>query len=235
MKNSMHSFILAFFMFVTLHAQTTPGLLEVTGTATSEALPEEMLITAPLSVIDSSYMKCSEGLTAILQDLKADLESKGFDPDVITTRNFSISENYEYQQGQRIRSGYKGRVTLIVEQGYEPAMIDSFLRAAEKFSVEYNIMFMLSEEQKEKLSREAMVLAVKDASAKARILSEASGVRLKGIAKISYGEQPVRPGPLVQVSSMAADSEMSESNGLSLFPGEIAIHQSVFMAWNIEK
>jgi uncharacterized protein YggE len=92
---------------------------------------------------------------------------------------------------------------------------------------------MLTEEQKEKLSRAAMVQAVDDAKRKAEILAEASGVRLGSISKITYGESQGRPGPLMEVVRMSADGSSTDSNGLKLYPSEISVHQAVNIIWKI--
>lgn len=235
MKKSIYTLVLCLFVTFAQHGQTSPGSLEVTGTAVCEELPMDMVVTMPITIVDSTYLKCSKDLNLMLQDLKADLTSKGVDPDAITSQNYAISENYEYRQGQRIKSGFKGQVTVVLEQKYEPALVDTFLKTANKFKIQYAIRFMLSEEQKESLGREAMILAVKDATKKARVLAEASGVNLDGLSKISYMEEPGRPGPLVQVKALESMSDQIEADGLKLFPGKIAVKQSVFMVWNISR
>jgi uncharacterized protein YggE len=232
-----NTYPLFFLLLVTLasSAQSSSGLLEVTGTAVCEELPRDMRVTMPIAIIDSTYLKCSQDLNATLQDLKADLTAIGFEPDQVTTRNYAIAENFEYRQGQRIRSGFKGQVTVELRTEYKPALIDAFLKTAEKFQLQYTIRFLLTEEQKEELSKEAMVLAVKDARKKAGVLSEASGVRLESIEKISYLEQSMRPGPLVTVQAMTSESDQAQGNGLKLFPGAVSVSKSVLMVWNISR
>lgn len=131
--------------------------------------------------------------------------------------------------------GFKGQVNLTLNKRYEPRLVDEFLKAAEKFSLQYTVSFLLSEEQKEKLSKAALIQAVDDAKRKANILADASGVQLKEISKISYGTAPGRPGPLTEVVRLSADSSPSDSNGLKLYPGEISVHQTVRMIWHISQ
>ena len=236
MKNKIRTLVFALFVtFINFAQQTSSGLLEVTGMAICEELPEELVISIPIVIVDSTYVNCSKELNFLLNELKADLLSKGFGQDAFHTGGYSVSEHYEYRQGERIRSGYKGQVTVSLQQKYEPALIDDFLKTAQKYKTQYTIGFILSEEQKDKLSKRAMEMAVEDATSKAKVLSKASGVRLNDIARISYGDQPGRPGPLVQVKSMASSYDQVESNGLKLYPGEISVNQSVLMVWNIAR
>lgn len=235
MKNITYLALLICFISLGTYAQEVPGVIEVTGNSAAEELPEEVFINIPLVVIDSSYMSCSDKLNGLLSNLKKDLESKGISRKDLSTGNYAISENFEYRQGERKRMGFKGQVNLALSKRYEPSLIDDFLQTAEKFSLQYTVRFMLSEEQKDKLSKAAMVQAVDDAKRKAKILAEASGVQLKSISKISYGESPGRPGPLTEVVRLSADGSASDSNGLKLYPGEISVHQSVHMTWHISQ
>ena len=235
MKKVTYALVLICFMSLGTYAQEASGLIEVTGNSAAEELPEELTIDIPLVVIDSSYLSCSNRLNRLLSDLKKDLESKGVDKEDLSTGNYVISENFEYKQGERKRVGFKGQVNLTLNKQYEPGLVDDFLQAAEKFSLQYTVRFILSEEQKEKLSKAAMVQAVDDAKRKAKILADASGVKLKSISKISFGESPGRPGPLTEVARLSADGAISDSNGLKLYPGEISVYQAVHIVWHISQ
>ena len=235
MKKVTYALLLICFITLGTYAQEASGMIEVTGNSAAEELPEELTISIPLVVIDSSYLSCSNRLNLLLSDLEKDLESKGIEREDMSTGNYAITENFEYKQGERIRSGFKGQVNLTLNKRYEPGLVDDFLQAAEKFSLQYTVRFMLSEEQKEKLSKAAMVQAVDDAKRKAKILADASGVKLESISKISFGESPARPGPLTEVARLSADGAISDSNGLKLYPGEISVYQAVHIVWHISQ
>lgn len=235
MKKATYLVILMCFITWGTYAQEASAMIEVTGSSAAEDLPEELAINIPLVVIDSSYLSCSNRLNALLSNLKKDLESKGIERKDLSTGSYAISENFEYKQGERKRMGFKGQVSLTLSKPYEPDIVDDFLQVAEKFNLQYTVRFMLSEEQKEKLSKAAMVQAVEDAKRKAWILAEAAGVQLKRISKITYGVSPGRPGPLSEVVRLSADRSASDSNGLKLYPGEISVHQTVHVVWNISQ
>lgn len=235
MKKAIYAVLLVYFISLSTYAQVASGQIEVTGKSAAEELPQELAITIPLVVTDSSYMSCSNRLNTLLSELSKDLASRGIDRDDLSTANYRISENFEYKQGERKRVGFKGQVNLTLKKQYEPELVNDFLQSAEKFSLQYTVSFMLSEEQKKKLSKEALVQAVEDAKRKAKILADASGVELGAISQISYGLTPSRPGPLMEVRSLSADDSGSDSNGLKLYPGEISVQQTVNMTWHISQ
>jgi len=235
MKKATYLAVLFCFISLATYAQEASGLIEVNGHSAAEELPEELVINIPLVVIDSTYLSCTNELNALLSNLKKDLDSKGIERKDMSTGSYAISENFEYRQGERKRMGFKGQVTLTLRKQYEPEIVDDFLQLAKKFNLQYTVRFMLTEAQKEKLSRAAMVQAVDDAKRKANILAEASGVRLGSISKITYGESQGLPGPLMEVVRMSAGGSQSDSNGLKLYPGEISVHQSVNIIWHISK
>jgi len=232
-----NSFVLIFCLLLSFYnySQASASHLEVTGRSAAEEVPQDLVISIPIVVLDSSYISCSKALNALLSDLKSDLISRGFNSEELNTGDYSITENFEFRQGERVKMGYKGQVTLSLRQKYEPVLIDRFLRASEKFKIQYTVRFMLSEAQKEKLSKESLVLAVEDAKKKARTLAEAAGVGLGALVKISYGEELGRPGPLMEVRAMDAGAAQGDANGLRLHPGEVSVNQSVFMVWEIER
>ena len=235
MKKAFYVFLLVSCVSWGAYSQHAPGLIEVTGISAAEELPEELAITIPLIVIDSTYLSCSQRLNGLLAELKKDLDSRGVDRESLSTGNYSISENFEYRQGERKRMGYKGQVTLNLTKKYEPKLVDDFLQAAEKFSLQYTVRFMLSEEQKEKLTASALAQAFEDAQEKAQVLSKASGVELGSISKISYGESGGRPGPLTEVVRLSADAGGTDSNGLRLYPGPVSVNQTVRVTWQISQ
>ncbi len=235
MKQAFYAMILVCFFTLTAHAQEKTSVIEVTGMSTAEELPQELSVNIPLIVIDTTYLSCSNRLNKLLTELKKDLESRGIEGNDFSTGNYSISENFEFKQGERKRAGFKGQVNLTLKKQYEPGLVDGFLQAAEKFSLQYTVRFLLSEEQKEKLSATALVQAVNDAKQKAQVLADAAGVQLGSVSEISYGEFQGRPGPLTEVVRMSADGAGMDSNGLKLYPGPISVNQTVRIVWRISQ
>ena len=126
MKKATYALLLICFITLGTYAQEASGMIEVTGNSAAEELPEELTISIPLVVIDSSYLSCSNRLNLLLSDLEKDLESKGIEREDMSTGNYAITENFEYKQGERVRSGFKGQVNLTLNKRYEPGLVDDF-------------------------------------------------------------------------------------------------------------
>ena len=92
----------------------------------------------------------------------------------------------------------------------------------------------MSEKQRQRLTKVAMVNAVEDAQQKAVILSEATGVKLAGIAKISYGGDVYRPEPFMTERILNSKDNGAAVNDLSLSPSLTSLFKSVLIVWNIE-
>jgi len=217
-----------------LKAQATDRTLEVAGKATVKELPQEIVFRIPLKILDASYLGCSNRLAETLNDLKEDLSRNGIQETWIKTNNYRISENMVYKDGQRKQEGYMGMVNITVDGNYSPELVNSVLKSINSLELNYAINFSMSEEQKKRLTKIAMVNAVDDAKQKALVLSEATGVKLVGIAKISYGIDTYRPEPFMTERVLNSKDDGSSANDLSLSPSLTSLFKSVFIVWNIE-
>jgi len=217
-----------------LKAQATDGTLEVAGKATIKELPQEIVFRIPLKILDASYLGCSNRLAETLNDLKKDLLKNNIKEEWIKTNNYGISENMVYKEGQRKQDGYKGTVNITVDAMYSPELVNNVLESINSLELNYSINFSMSEEQKERLTKVAMVNAVDDAKQKAIILSEATKVKLVGISKISYGMGTYRPEPIMAERMLISRDDGATSNDLSLSPPMVSLFKSVLIVWRIE-
>ncbi len=218
---------------VNAFAQINQSTIEVVGMATVKAVPEEIIFRIPLKIIDPSYLGCSNEMSRTLEDLQKDLTKKGVSEETIRTSNYSISENMVYEEGKRIQRGYKGSVNVMVSADYSPEFIQKVLESVSNLKLNYSINFSMSEEQKEELTKIAMVNAVEDAKQKALILSKASDVPLGSIVKISYGNDVHRPEPFMSERVLSKSIVESGSNELNLSPPLTSLFKSVFIVWKI--
>ncbi len=217
-----------------LKAQATDHTLEVSGKATVKEVAQEIVFRIPLKILDATYLGCSNRLAETLNDLKKDLSKNGIQEAWIKTNNYRISENMVYMDGQRKQDGYMGMVNIAVEGNYSPELVNNVLKSINSLALNYSINFSMSEEQKQRLTKIAMVNAVDDAKQKALVLSEATGVKLVGIAKISYGIDASRPEPFMTERVLSSQEDGSSSNDLSLSPPLTSLFKSVLIVWNIE-
>jgi uncharacterized protein YggE len=217
-----------------MRAQETGHTLEVAGKASVKELPQEIVFRIPLKILDATYLGCSNRLAETLNDLKKDLSKNGIQEAWIKTNNYRISENMVYKDGQRKQDGYMGMVNIAVDGNYSPELMNSVLKSINSLELNYSINFSMSEDQKQRLTKIAMVNAVDDAKQKALVLSEAAGVKLIGIAKISYGIDTYRPEPFMTERVLSSQDDGASANDLSLSPPLTSLFKSVLIVWNIE-
>lgn len=225
-----------FFLMIlfNVEAQTSKGSIEVVGKATIKTIPEEVIFRIPLKIIDSSYLECSTAINKTLSNLRNELISKGIADSRIRTANFSISDHMVYEGGKRSQQGYQGSVTVIVSENYSVDFVQKVLQSVEKLELTYAINFSMSTDQKEELTKIAISQAVEDAKQKALVLSEASGVQLGEISRISYGKDSYRAEPLHTERMLSSTMDAVGSNELSLSPTRIALFKYVLIVWDIK-
>ena len=153
-------FILLIILGTSAVAQVDQSTLTVVGKATIKAIPEEVVFRVPLQIIDSTYLGCSNRMTRTLDDLQKDLYKKGVAEESIRTSNYSITENMAYEEGKRVQRGYKGSVNVIISDNYSHEFIQKVLESLGNLKLMYSINFSMSEEQKEELTKTAIVDAV---------------------------------------------------------------------------
>lgn len=217
-----------------LKAQRTDRVLEVAGKATVKEFPQEIVFRIPLKILDTSYLGCNNRLAVTLDRLKKDLLDKEIKEEWIKTNNYSIAENMVYKDGQRKQDGFAGNVNITVEGNYSPELVSKVLESINSLELNYSINFSMSESQRQRLTKIAMVNAVEDAEQKAGILSEAAKVKLVDIAKISYGIGAYRPEPFMTERVLNSAADESFINDLNLSPPLISLFKTVLIVYHIE-
>lgn len=227
-------FVLLLMIGTSVDAQIENSALTVVGKATIKAMPEEIMFRIPLKIIDSSYLGCTNAMTATLDGLQNALQKKGVDKESIRTSNYSITENMVYEEGKRMQRGYKGNVNVMVSDDYSHAFVQNVLESVSNLKLNYSINFSMSEEQKEELTKVVLVNAVKDAKQKALILSKAAEVQLGTIVKISYGMDTYRPEPFISERVLTSQVTEAGTNELNLSPPLLSLFKTVVIEWKID-
>lgn len=214
-------------------------VVEVSGVASCKAIPEIARLQIPIVVEAIDYKVCSDSLMRKLKALQKELKQLGLPDKQLKTSGFSIEENYQYNNGKREKQGYRGLANLQVKDRYDARFLKEIIKILRENEATYSLSFILSEEQKEKLTKQLIDAAVKDASQKARMLAKASGVVLGNIAEIKYGSSQIYGGKnyLIQEEAEYADDATPMYNviqQLDLAPNEISIQKTVLIRWAID-
>lgn len=215
-------------------AQNKPATIEVVGKAAVKEIPEEIVFGIPIKIIDSSYLGCNDRLTHTLNKLQEDLKKKGIAKKSIHISNYSIAENMIYEGGKRVQNGFKGSANVMLSANYSSELVHKVLESINSYKLNYNISFSLSENQKERLSKVAMVEAVQDATQKAGILAQAAQTDLGRVIRISYGNDTYRPEPLMSERTLKTQMDTSSPNELNLSPSLMSLYKTVLVIWSID-
>jgi uncharacterized protein YggE len=223
-------------------AQTEEDKLQVAGKASLKAIPENFNIMIPVEEEDSLYETCSTRLIQKFNKIQDELVKNGIEKDLIKTTNFSISENYVFENGQRVKKGYLGIVQLQIIDSYTSPILGKIIKVLKDNQALYSLNFELSESQKETLNKKAITNAVEDAKNKAELIAKVSGVSLKRILKITYNfddfESRDYASNLLTYEKRVYGEGVSSARMLDNFelsPKEITIEKKILIEWKIEE
>jgi uncharacterized protein len=205
--------------------------ISISGHGEVKAAPDMAVVTlGTLSQAETAKAALDEN-TKNMENLFAMLKAAGIADKDMQTSNFSVGPRYDYgnNNGQAPKLvGYdvSNNVTVIIHKiGDLGAVLDKAVSAG---SNQINgIGFSVSDPQA--AQDKARELAVKDATARAVVLTKAANVGLGDIQQISEGGN-VAPQPMV-MRSMAMDSV---AKAVPVAAGEVGIAADVNMVWELK-
>lgn len=215
-------------------------LIQVEGIARIKEIPKEIIVSIDLSLKDSLYQTCFNKSVESLERLKSHFKSNGIKPKNIKVNNLVVNENFEFHKSKRIRQGYKSSISLEVKDIYNDEYSNALLKSLnqENLNISYQISFGFTDEQKTKLRRQALELAIKDATEKAEVIANASGLKLKSIEKIIYGSNSSYYGSFdIVMDEECYDTPPRKGNGqygVSFNPKEQRIQKNILIEWSYE-
>jgi uncharacterized protein YggE len=240
MKRTTYISLFLLFIGLTVAAQSK-NVIKVEGTARIKEVPEEIIVSVDLTIKDSLYQECFNKSMASLNALKKIFKSNGIDPKLIKSKNISVNEDWQYNQGKRTKVGYVSNIALELRSTFTQKFSNALLNSLDQKSlnINYRIGFGFSEEQKTKLRKKAIELAVADAKEKAETIAMASELTLSGISSISYGTQAVYPRSMDMVMENDFEAAPMKAggqrfSGVELNPKEQLIQKSIYIEWAFE-
>lgn len=231
------SFLILSLGLMAANAQTKDNVLKVRGEAVVRAVPELLNFYIPLESKAKTYEETNNLLTSTFNDLQAALIKAGVDEKKIMSDQLSITENYNYQDRERVLIGYVGSITLSIEMPHTEKNLNKVMKVLnnERFNFGYRASFSFSETQKDSLRAAAIKLAVKDAQSKASLLAEALDVRLGEISEINFEFDNGGNDIIVRQTLYADARSTSGGNDIKLNPQIQKINKSVGVIWKITK
>ena len=218
--------------------------IRVTGKGQMKVRPDATRITITLKGLSPDYggaVKSSAEDTDRLKELVCRL---GFEERDLKTLQFGVEPEYERFQDkkkgwQSRLTGYQYTHTLKLEFDSDRERLGKTLYALAHSHLCPVFRISSTVKDPEAAKSELLGRAVADSARKARVLTEAAGVRLKGIQSMDYswGElrfesQPINAPILVETCAEAGSAEGRYD--LNIEPDDIEASDTVTIVWEIE-
>ena len=177
---------LALFMMIAVVPAMAETKITVNGTGEIRVSADTAVISLGVEARDKNVLKAQQKVNEAIAAIRTVLTEQGIKEENINTEFINIYAIYDYQNGQDQLAAYNASSTLaikVTEMEKVGALIDAaFAAGANTLN---GITFSASDTEEAK--NEALKMAVADASNKAGILAEASGLEIAGIETISEG------------------------------------------------
>ena len=198
-----------------------PGLVSVTGEGTAYLAPDMALVTLTVLRQEKTARAALDASSQAMNDVLAAMRQEGIDDRDLQTSNFSIDPQLVYPRGgdgqptepqitgYRVSNGLTVRVRDLSKLG---AILDK----AVTLGVNQGGQIRFTNDDPSAALTEARKEAVRDATAKARTLTEAAGVELGRIATISERQRGASPAPMMSTQTLrmaAAESSVPVAAG----------------------
>jgi uncharacterized protein YggE len=200
-------------------AQTQPKTLQVSGTGTVSANPDQAVISVAVVTQAQTATRATTDNAATMAKVLDALVGVGVNKDAIETTSYSLTPIYENAQAQTAPAkivGYSARneiqITLPIT-ATDYSMIGKALDAAISAGANevQGIMFTLSTPTYQSIQKQATQLALQDAEAQAKAIASGLGVSIVGPITVNPGyiyqpiynklsasaaQTPIQPGAL---------------------------------------
>ena len=207
--------------------------LQTKGVGEMRIAPDKAIVSMNISAHNLNFNSTIQELNKKVVALEKEIESAGFKKTDLKTTGYVVNKNIIYRNDGPVDSGYVGRQTFYLEFPNEQQRIVNLVKtlSQSKVSVDFNFSFTLSDIKQEEVEKELIKRAYKDAEAKAKVISEASGTVLKRIVKISYGIRDSEPRPFANVmfKEQAASADFS---GFTV--KELELSDEITVTWEID-
>jgi uncharacterized protein len=228
------------FIAVSSFAQTESKIatMQVVGNSKLFAHPDLGVLIIRLQYKDMNISNAIVGLNNKTKELYKQIDAMGFNEEDIKTLDFQINEHKTYYNNTYNDSGYIASQNVQVEFKNQKEVITKILNTFSKSKTNYavNISFKLSDAVKSKVEEELIVMAIKDAKKKSKLIASTSEVVLKKIKTINYGTSySSGVSELHDVQFMKASAADAPGEGMTGFtPNDLLFEDNLSIIWEIE-
>lgn len=225
---------LALFMMLTVVPAMAETKITVNGTGEIRVNADTAVISLGVEARDKNVLKAQQKVNEAIAAIRTTLTEQGVKEENINTEFINIYAIYDYQNGQDQLAAYNAGSTLaikVTDMEKVGALIDAaFAAGANTLN---GISFSASDTEEAK--NEALKMAVEDASNKAGILAEVSGLKIAGIETISEGGVYSYENSIGNVYAKGIDTlEAAADAGTVVQAAKLIVNASVTITFTAE-
>lgn len=216
--------------------------IRVTGKGQIKVHPDMTRVMITLKDVYTDYGELLRRASEDTRKMKKLLATFGFEGTDVKTLSFNVDTEYERYKEKDVYKqrfyGYKYRHLLKVEFDSDNERLGKILYALTNSSLhpEFKLVYFVKDQ--EKVKNELLGNAVKDAVAKAEVLSAAAGQKLGEIQSIDYswGRIDFEVSPAGGFGSLESPRCLMEDDSLplDLEPDDVQVQDTVTVVWEIE-
>lgn len=213
--------------------QTTKSdLFTVTGEGKATSAPNMAILNLGVQIQKATVKEAQSEANKVSNKITQDLKNLGIADKDITTSNYSIYPQYDYQSGSQRLLGYSVNINLTVKvhdlNKVDEAIDRSTAAGANTIG---GLQFTTDDTLSKNLENEAREKAIKEAREKAQNMASAAGVSLGRIINIqeNFGS---RPGPIQLMTKDAAGFGGGPAP-TNVQPGTSEVSLSVVLSYEI--
>ena len=214
--------------------------IRVTGKGQLKVHPDMTRITMELEGMDWEYGETLKKSSKVTEKMKDLLVPFGFERTDLKTLRFNVEPIYESykvnDEYKRRFNGYKFTHVMKVEFDSDNKRLGKILYALAGSTLHPEFSLSYTVKDPEAVKNELLGKAVKDAMAKAGVLSNAAGVKLGDIQSVDYswGEIDFEVRPIGR--NLSCIDELGSGGGsydLDIEPDDIEVQDTVTVVWEI--
>lgn len=212
--------------------------ISIKGTGNAKRDPDLVIFRIQTSARQKEYSDAVEASNVLVNTLKGELESLGFDGKDLKTITFDTRPIFEHvevgiiaKKQERQLHCFEVNHDLKLEFGMDNDRINDVIKCLKGFrkDIQFDIGFSVSDT--DSIKREVIMNATKNARFNAEILAEASGVKLGDLIKIEYNWHDVN---FISRSDIQMRLESYyDANYMEFNPDSIEISDDVLFVWQI--
>ena len=215
------------------------NLITIKGTGKLNIKPDVVIFNLKLESKDFAYNITLEKMSKLMIDLEDAINKFGFKKDSLKTSYFNIDTNYENILDEKnvYKSEFVGYICnqwINVECDLDMELIGKILNSIGKTNINPNLSLNFSVKDKDKINKELLVQATKDANIKANILAETSLLKLGEIVNINYDFQNngFLSGTKYEINNNSL--VYSKSANIEFNPEDILLQEFVTITWELK-